>query len=226
MAYDPDVSSLLAFVETLLSEPSAKAAFAAAPDDFLARHGFVGLEPEHVAEALHHAADTFPPRLAAEVLPGAGFGGIAEVDLAEIGLAAPGDFSAMDAGPPGWPAPLATPDVDFDIGDAVTATLDSNRAVAVTPNENTAGNVDALDAPAAADTVASGPVDDAGAADPPVDAAFADFGRFDGAADPFTFDSPAIGQHEAAVFDNGPGFDAGGGLDVPDVAETDDLDDF
>ena len=80
------MASLLELVEALVRDPQAKAAYRADPDDFLERHGFGGLEPADLEEALHHAADSFPPTFAAQVDPAAGFDSLVQVDLQELGF--------------------------------------------------------------------------------------------------------------------------------------------
>src|SRR5215510_414949 len=80
------MASLLELVEALVRDRAAKSAYRADPDDFLDRHGFGGLEPTDFEEALHHAADSFPPTLAAHVDPAAGFDSLVHVDLQELGF--------------------------------------------------------------------------------------------------------------------------------------------
>lgn len=242
VTYDHDVSSILSVVETLLSEPSAKAEFAASPEDFLASHGFDGLEPEHVTEALHHAADTFPPRLAAEFSPADGFEGVAQVNLAEIGLDGPGDFSGIDAGPPSAPLALFGGDVAFDFDHVAPATVNA-PPTATDTSQADATAADHVDSPAQEPGLAVAEGADAAAASSTVDAleafstADADAsgttrfdlaGQFGGGDDPFDFDDPgANSQLPALSFEASATFDTGGqDPGLLHVAETDDLDDF
>lgn len=106
------MGSLLALVESLVTDPAAKADFATSPDHFLSTRGFGDLDPDDVAETLRHAADTFPPRLAAQVAPAGGLASVAEVDLSTLGMAAIDDWAA--------PAPTVSSrfddDVEFDLG--------------------------------------------------------------------------------------------------------------
>ena len=92
------MSTLLTLVETLIVSPAAKAAFAAAPDSYLADHGFGGLNATDVHDALAHAADTFPPIVAAQISGADGLEGAADLDLHELGLAGLDDWSTTDAG--------------------------------------------------------------------------------------------------------------------------------
>lgn len=106
------MGSLLALVESLVTDPAAKADFATAPDHFLSTRGFEDLDPDDVAETLRNAADTFPPRLAAQVAPDGGLASVAEVDLSTLGMSTIDDWAA--------PAPTTSPifddDVEFDLG--------------------------------------------------------------------------------------------------------------
>ena len=112
------MASLLELVETLVRDPAAKAAYRADPDEFLDRHGFGGLEPVDLEEALHHAADSFPPTVAAQVDPAAGFDSLVHVDLQELGFddelrpLDPLDDDPIDAAD--LNGPRLGDDVDFD----------------------------------------------------------------------------------------------------------------
>ena len=88
------MGSLLALVESLVTDPAAKADFATAPDHFLSTRGFGDLDPDDVAETLRNAADTFPPRLAAQVAPDSGLASVAEVDLSTLGMSTIDDWAA------------------------------------------------------------------------------------------------------------------------------------
>ena len=112
------MASLLELVETLVRDPAAKAAYSADPDEFLDHHGFGGLEPADLEEALHHAADSFPPTVAAQVDPAAGFDSLVHVDLQELGFddelrpLDPLDDDPVDTAD--WNGPRLGDDVDFD----------------------------------------------------------------------------------------------------------------
>lgn len=80
------VTTLLTLVEALASDPEAKADYAAGPDAYLQRHGFGGLSPADVNEAVLHASNTLPAPAAAQVDHSNGLDSVAEVD--------PGSFHA------------------------------------------------------------------------------------------------------------------------------------
>ena len=104
------MTTLLRLFEELAADPAAKARFAAAPDQFLAESGFGALPPEDVAEALDHAADSFPPALAAQVDAESGLQSLAEVDLQQLGLNSVEDFDAIWEPTQAAPSPDSTPD--------------------------------------------------------------------------------------------------------------------
>jgi hypothetical protein len=113
------MASLLELVEALVRDPQAKAAYRADPDDFLGRHGFGELEPADLEEALHHAADSFPPALAAQVSPSNGLDSLVQVDLQELGYdddLRPHDpiDDAFDGDTDDWRGPDLGDDVEFD----------------------------------------------------------------------------------------------------------------
>jgi hypothetical protein len=111
------MASLLDLVEALVRDPAAKAAYRADPDEFLGRHGFDGLEPADFEEALHQAADSFPPTLAAHVDPTQGFDSLVHVDLHELGFDEElRPLDPLDDGPEpaGWHGPALGDDVAFD----------------------------------------------------------------------------------------------------------------
>lgn len=74
------MTTLLSLVEALARDPEEKAAYTAAPDAYLERHGFGDLTPAEVNEAVAHSADTLPPPVAAQMQPGDGLNGVAAVD--------------------------------------------------------------------------------------------------------------------------------------------------
>lgn len=86
------MATFLALVEGLIGDPSEKAAYQSDPDGYLTRHGFGELDADDVRVALAHSADTFPPRLAATIDPGAGLGQLTDVDLQHLGLSGFDDF--------------------------------------------------------------------------------------------------------------------------------------
>jgi hypothetical protein len=117
------VSSLLSLVETVIQDPAAKAAFVASPKDFLSHHGFGDLDPADVDDAVMHAADTFPPTVAAQIVGVDGLHAAAHLDLHELGIESLDNWSGIDHGvlhaeTPADPAPDAHDpfhgDVDFD----------------------------------------------------------------------------------------------------------------
>jgi hypothetical protein len=111
------MASLLDLVEALVRDPAAKAAYRADPDEFLDSRGFGELEPADFEEALHQAADSFPPTLAAHVDPTQGFDSLVHVDLQELGFDDElRPLDPLDDGPEpaGWHGPALGDDVAFD----------------------------------------------------------------------------------------------------------------
>jgi hypothetical protein len=83
--------SFLELAERLVTEPLEKAELrdAMSRDDvagWLGERGFGDLDPEDVSTAMAHVADAMPPRVAAELGGDASLEGLAEVDLAALGL--------------------------------------------------------------------------------------------------------------------------------------------
>jgi hypothetical protein len=117
------VTSLLTLVETVIQDPVAKAAYAASPEAFLADHGFGDLDPADIDDAVLHAADTFPPTVAAQIVGVDGLEAAAHVDLHDLGMDSLDDWSGLDHAVLHAETPLEsafeTPDpfhgdVDFD----------------------------------------------------------------------------------------------------------------
>lgn len=59
--------TLLSLIDTLLREPSARAAYAAGGEAFLEAHGWRDLDPEDLTEAMAVARQTLPIELAADI---------------------------------------------------------------------------------------------------------------------------------------------------------------
>lgn len=91
------MTSLLDVLESLVRDPLAKADYASDPGTFLHRQGFGDLAPEDISEALAHAANSFPPVLAAHINPFEGLQSIASVVLDQLGMSDVDDFSVVPA---------------------------------------------------------------------------------------------------------------------------------
>ena len=86
-------NTFLGLAERLLADPSAKGAYAADPQGFLEAEGFGALSPDEVSTGLRHVAQVLPPSVAEAVDPDAGLDGLAELDLARLGVDGLDDFS-------------------------------------------------------------------------------------------------------------------------------------
>lgn len=86
-------NTFLGLAERLLTDPSAKDAYADDPEGFLEAEGFGALSTDEVATGLRHVAQVLPPTVAEAVDPDAGLDGLAELDLAALGVDDLEDFS-------------------------------------------------------------------------------------------------------------------------------------
>ena len=112
------MTSLLGVIESLAADPLVKDDYASDPSNFLERHGFDDLTPEDVAEALAHAANSFPPVLAEILDPIEGLQSVAGVVLDHLGLSGVDDFSVVPAELEALLADLPEPGLaDQDDGD-------------------------------------------------------------------------------------------------------------
>lgn len=100
-------TSLLELTTRLIHDESARSAFSADPDGFLAEHGIVDLSPADVSDGLGHVADALPPHLAVQLAsPGDGDVGTLVEQFRVV--------SDVDAD---FVLPELEPDADFLVGD-------------------------------------------------------------------------------------------------------------
>ena len=209
------MASLLHLVESLARDPQAKAEYQSDPDGYLAQRGHGELQPEDVSEALTHAADTFPPQLAAAVSPDAGLDSVAAVELDELGLDDVDDFST--------PFVEAEPGQFDDLDDRAElddqGDLDSRGALDdgdAGPEHTGQEHTDTDGDTQPDDTQPGDTVPDAGHDAQPSDAAPASPGPFGRDVD-FDFDAPAAPAQGPSA---GPDAAAATTTGASDLAET------
>ena len=118
------MTSLLRLFEQLVADPTAKAQFREDSAGFLDEAGFGDLPLEHLAEALFHAADSFPPALAQAIDLEGGLEGLADLDLGALGLTEFVDFGLLFGPVDGLLEAFDLDDSDQDEADLDEADLD------------------------------------------------------------------------------------------------------
>jgi hypothetical protein len=134
-------TTFLRLAERLLVDPAAKDAYATDREAFLEREGFGALSPEEIEVGLQHVSTVVPPSVAEAIDPEAGFDGLADLDLADLGVDGLDDFrSPLDTedlpaeGLPGDDADLAGG------GDLPTDAADIDGLAAAAPAQHDGGH--------------------------------------------------------------------------------------
>ena len=145
-------NTFLGLSERLLTDPAAKAAYAADPQGFLEAEGFGALSPDEVSTGLRHVAQVLPPSVAEAVEPDAGLDGLAEVDLAALGVDGLDDFST----------PLEVDDLEpaYGDGDDDLDDIDGLDVSAPTPPQTETGAVPTSATETQDDAATDGTADD------------------------------------------------------------------
>lgn len=86
-----------ALIRSVLSDPDAQAAFASAPETFLAEHGYTELDPQDLREAFYVLAEGSHPDTAGRLVAGADAIGDDDVDGAGLDATAAGLVAALGA---------------------------------------------------------------------------------------------------------------------------------
>jgi hypothetical protein len=126
---------LLTLIRDLATDPAEQAAFQAAPQDYLGRHGYDGVTADELREAVSLAADTMEPQVAQAITPPEGDEaniietlqrvthgtGAAFTDTAVTGTVPAPDETAMDIAD----VDTGGPDLAFGAGSAGEVDFDS-----------------------------------------------------------------------------------------------------